>query len=119
MAAMASPNPIIDWYYIARVLKIGGLVVIDDLHIWTCELLVNFLRAEPDWAIVKETERVAVLRKQGNSTLSNEWKKQPYVRNRSRETSSLAKVEYGLGLLIRGNFSLLRANIAARLRRDQ
>ncbi len=43
------PNPIIDWYYIARVLKIGGLVVIDDLHIWTCELLVNFLRAEPDW----------------------------------------------------------------------
>jgi methyltransferase family protein len=112
------PNPIIDWYYIARVLKIGGLVVIDDLHIWTCELLVNFLRAEPDWALVEETERVAVLRKQGNSTLSNEWKQQPYVRNRSRETSSLAKFEYGLGLLIRGNFSLLRANIAARLRRD-
>jgi hypothetical protein len=112
------PNPIIDWYYIARVLKIGGLLVIDDLHIWTCELLVNFLRAEPDWALVEETERVAVLRKQGNSTLSNEWKKQPYVRNRSRETSSLAKFEYGLGLLIRGNFSLLRANIAARLRRN-
>jgi len=40
------------------------------------------------------------------------------VRNRSRETSSLAKLEYGLGLLIRGNFSLLRANIAARLRRS-
>ena len=112
------PNPIIDWYYIARVLKIGGLVVIDDLHIWTCELLVNFLRAEPDWALVEETERVAILRKHGNATLSNEWKKQPYVRNRSRETSSLAKVEYGLGLLIRGNFSLLRANIAARLRRN-
>jgi hypothetical protein len=111
------PNPIIDWYYIARVLKIGGLVVIDDLHIWTCELLVNFLRAEPDWALVEETERVAVLRKQGNSTLSNEWKKQPYVRNRSRETSALAKIDYGMGLLIRGNFSLLRANIAARLRR--
>lgn len=111
------PNPIIDWYYIARVLKIGGLVVIDDLHIWTCDLLVNFLRAEPDWALVEETERVAVLRKQGNSTLSNEWRRQPYVRNRSRETSSLAKVEYGLGLLIRGNFSLLRENIAARLRR--
>ncbi|MEO7911930.1 MAG: class I SAM-dependent methyltransferase [Roseiflexaceae bacterium] len=112
------PNPIIDWYYIARVLKIGGLLVIDDLHIWTSELLVNFLRAEPDWALVQETERVAILRKQGNSTLSNEWKKQPYVRNRSRETSTLAKFEYGLGLLIRGNFSLLRANIAARLRRN-
>jgi hypothetical protein len=111
------PNPIIDWYYIARVLKIGGLLVIDDLHIWTCELLANFLRAEPDWALVEETERVAVFRKQGNATLSNEWKKQPYVRNRSRETSRLAKLEYGLGLLIRGNFSLLRANIAARLRR--
>ena len=111
------PNPIIDWYYIARVLKIGGLLVIDDLHILTCELLVNFLRAEPDWAIVEETERVAILRKQGNSTLSNEWKKQPYVRNRSRETSMLAKFDYGVGLLIRGNFSLLRANIAARLRR--
>jgi hypothetical protein len=59
-----------------------------------------------------------VLRKRGNSTLSNEWKKQPYVRNRSRETSALAKLEYGLGLLIRGNFSLLRENIAARLRRN-
>jgi len=111
------PNPIIDWYYIARVLKVGGLLVIDDLHIWTCDLLVNFLRSEPDWALVEESERVAVLRKQGNSTLSNEWKKQPYVRNRSRETSALAKLEYGMGLLIRGNFSLLRANIVARLRR--
>ncbi|HJZ48408.1 MAG TPA: class I SAM-dependent methyltransferase [Roseiflexaceae bacterium] len=112
------PNPIVDWYYIARVLKIGGLVVIDDLHIWTCELLVNFLRAEPDWTLIEETERAAVLRKQGNSTLSNEWRKQPYVRNRSRETSGLAKFEYGLGLLIRGNFSLLRDNIAARVRRN-
>lgn len=114
----AFPNPIIDWYYISRVLKVGGVLVIDDLHIWTSELLVNFLRAEPDWQLIEESERIAALTKRGNSTLTNEWRKQPYVRNRSRDTSALAKVEYGLGLLFRGNFSLLRSNIAGKLRRN-
>ena len=39
----AFPTPFIDWYYIADALKIGGLVLIDDLHIWTCDLLKQYL----------------------------------------------------------------------------
>jgi Methyltransferase domain len=31
------PQLFLDWYYAAELLKVGGYVVIDDLHIWVCD----------------------------------------------------------------------------------
>ena len=41
------PQPFLDWYYAAQILKTGGYVIIDDLHIWVCETLANLLVEEP------------------------------------------------------------------------
>jgi hypothetical protein len=91
------PAPFIDCYYIARLLKIGGCVMIDDLHIWTTELLVRYLRSEKSWRLVHETWHAATFMKQDDNALAAEWTQQPFVVRRSLRKSFSAK----LGLLQR------------------
>src|SRR5258708_5262674 len=37
------PMPYIDWYYTARALKVGGLLMLDDTQLWTVDVLRRFL----------------------------------------------------------------------------
>ncbi|MCO5051101.1 MAG: class I SAM-dependent methyltransferase [Verrucomicrobiae bacterium] len=105
------PQPFLDWYYVAGLLKIGGYVVIDDLHIWTCETLMNLLLAEPDWKLVHESLGGCVFQKLGNSTHNNDYDHQPYVMKNSRQFSLRAKGRYLLNLLRRGNYRLFTATL--------
>ncbi len=87
------PTPFIDWFYMSRMLKIGGVVIIDDLHIWTCDLLRKFLLSEPeDWESLDETNRAAIFRKRGNIASGREWSQQPFVLQRSAAHSLSARL---------------------------
>lgn len=86
------PAPFIDCYYIARLLKIGGAVMIDDLHIWTVDLLVQYLRSDKSWLLVRETWHAATFMKKTDDAMTHEWTKQPFVMRRSLRKSFLAKV---------------------------
>jgi hypothetical protein len=92
------PSPFVDWYYCAGLLKTGGIVIVDDLHIWTCSTLADFLHEAPEWRTVKETSRTAVFEKLRDGSQHQEWTQQPYVLRRSRGTAALPKVAYGLRL---------------------
>jgi precorrin-6B methylase 2 len=109
------PSPFVDWYYSADLLKIGGIVIVDDLHIWTCSTLVDFLREEPEWRIVKETSRTAVLMKIQDGSQNKEWTHQAYVLHHSRGTAVLPKIGYGLRLLKQGHIGLLFRNALAKV----
>ncbi|HWQ15447.1 MAG TPA: class I SAM-dependent methyltransferase [Roseiflexaceae bacterium] len=111
------PMPFLDWFYLAGLLKVGGVCVIDDLHIWTCEALVAFLAQEPEWEVLRETARAAVVRKRAEGRHPKEWTEQRFVRGRSRATSLGAKLAYAWRLARRRQFDLLLANGRARLRR--
>lgn len=100
------PQPFLDWYYAAEILKTGGYVIIDDLHVWVCETLVNFLIEEKDWSLVHESLGGAAFKKLGNGTQNNEFPDQLYNRRRSRDYSFKAKIRYLLNLLRRGNYPL-------------
>jgi len=51
----AFPTPFIDFYYAARRLVPGGLLVLDDTHVRSCALLAEFLRADtPRWRVHTE-----------------------------------------------------------------
>jgi predicted O-methyltransferase YrrM len=50
----AFPMPMIDFYYLARRLKVGGLMVIDDTNIWTGDVLAKHLMLDSDWEFVSE-----------------------------------------------------------------
>jgi len=101
------PQPFLDWYFVAELLKTGGYVIIDDLHIWVCETLVNLLAEEKDWTLVHESLGGAAFQKLGNGTQNHEFPEQPYVKRHSRQYSFNAKIRYLFTLLKRGNYSLL------------
>ena len=48
------PAPFIDWFYIADRLRRGGVVLVDDTWIWTCDVLVRFLR-QPRMATLRRS----------------------------------------------------------------
>jgi hypothetical protein len=86
------PAPFIDCYYIARLLKVGGSVMIDDLHIWTSDLLVRYLQSEKSWKLVRETWHAATFMKLDEEALAGEWTRQPFVVRRSLRRSFPAKI---------------------------
>lgn len=76
--------PFIDWHYIEPLLKIGGLLVIDDTHLWTGRVLRDFLNEDAAWEFVAEPEgRTALFRKLAEGSGTREWREQPYVVARS------------------------------------
>lgn len=107
----AFPTPFIDWFYMANLLHDGGILIIDDLHIWTCELLMNFLLAEKGWELIQETLSAATFIKHDNSSQNKEYMDQLFVLNQSRQVSLNAKVRYLTNLLKRRKFSLFRDTV--------
>jgi predicted O-methyltransferase YrrM len=39
----AFPVPFLDWYYTAEKLKVNGLLIVDDIQLWPCRILCEFL----------------------------------------------------------------------------
>jgi predicted O-methyltransferase YrrM len=78
------PIPFMDWYYVSEVLRVGGLLLIDDVEIWTGRVLRDFLRSEPEWTHLGDLGqgRTAIFRKD-SLAIVKEWCWQPYVVSRS------------------------------------
>jgi methyltransferase family protein len=87
------PSIFVDFYYAAKLLKNGGTLIVDDMHIYTCHLAARFMQSDPGWNVELMTKRVAVGIKVLD-TVDVEWSNQPYVVLRSRGntgTSPLAR----------------------------
>jgi Methyltransferase domain len=78
------PSIFVDLYYAAKLLKVGGTLVIDDMHIFTCQLAARFLQSDPGWNVDLKTGRVAFATKTAD-TIDLEWTSQPFVVRRSRK----------------------------------
>lgn len=77
------PIAVVDFFYAARALKTGGTLVIDDLHIWTCDTIARFLRESPTWRVTDFTRRVCFAVREGDAGTLVDWRSQPYVWSRS------------------------------------
>ncbi|HEX5387330.1 MAG TPA: class I SAM-dependent methyltransferase [Gemmatimonadales bacterium] len=79
------PSPCIDWFFTAGFLKRGGHLVVDDTWVWSCQILRDFLCAQPQWQLITEFEyRTAVFRKLENGAEWLEWTEQPLVARAGR-----------------------------------
>lgn len=108
------PSPFLDWYYAARHLRVGGVVVVDDTQIWTGAVLRDFLDDSHDWVIEREVRFEFAAARRESFARSEEWHYQPYVLRRSfvpRSTSPLRRV-IGWALVLKNyataTFSLVR-----------
>jgi hypothetical protein len=74
------PTPLVDWFYTAGKLKQGGYLIVDDIWVWSCQILRDFLIEQPQWELVTEFEgRTAVFRKKDDGSEWLEWTQQPLV----------------------------------------
>jgi hypothetical protein len=73
------PAPFMDWFYIADRLRRGGIVLVDDTWIWTCDVLVRFLDANPGWKRCAALPTSAAFLKERNDAQHAEWVDQPFV----------------------------------------
>ena len=79
------PMPFVDWLYCAPRLIIGGILVIDDTHLWTGAVLRDFLLLESEWKLEASFARGAAFRKIGEFR-NKEWNEQRYVLERGAES---------------------------------
>jgi hypothetical protein len=75
------PLPSIDWFYTTRILKKDGVMVLDDVQLWSVAILADFLDGDDAWEKVERTPRFAVYRMLGEArdVLGRWWGKQPHV----------------------------------------
>lgn len=107
------PTPFMDWFYTASALRVGGLVVVDDVQIWTGDVLRKFLDAEPTWEIAAGWgNRTVAFRKVAEFDELTDWPDQPFVRNLSRTRPDWFSRLRRAGMLVRErDFQQLAARI--------
>ena len=106
------PIPAVDWAYLAPRLKTGGLMIVDDVDLWTGAMLKNFMKDDPAWEMEEVLRgRTAVFRLTEPFHL-REWTNQPYVVKQSRWSQRFRKAKNLFKLLITGQFGAISAKMA-------
>jgi hypothetical protein len=120
------PTPYLDWFFTAGKLKKGGLLILDDIGLWSCQILRDFLMEQPEWEYVTEyQERTAIFRKIADGSEWLEWTEQPRVARGGKvkwvngklisETPQSTSFERALDDLKHGNFKTLGKKIRRRV----
>lgn len=106
------PIPFIDWFYTAGALRVGGFLVIDDVHLWTGEILKEFLLHEPEWVLAVDLGRTVVFEKLAPLGPAKEWFAQQSMLLRSPIAGEWVTIAILLGNQVRR--TLLRAGRGVR-----
>lgn len=68
------PYPILDWWYLAPHLKVGGRMLLDDAYMPPVATLVDALRADPAWQVEGSVGyRTAIVRKVAEGLPPFDW----------------------------------------------
>jgi len=123
------PAPHIDWFYTAGKLRRGGYLLVDDTWLWSCQILRDFLAAQPEWRLIAEfQQRTAVFEKPGEGSEALEWIYQPFVAMNGRlrwingeprltgAAAAPSSLRNALGLLRRRDLRTLSEKVMRRLR---
>ena len=97
----AFPWPALDYFYTSPKLKLGALLVVDDVDIPTVKMLSDFLDVDDNWEMVRRFPHTSAYRKVGDR-LNVEWVFQHYNANYQRK-SFLRKATKKTVRAIRGN----------------
>ena len=125
------PTPYVDWFYTAGRLKKGGFLVVDDVWLWSCRILRDFLVEQPQWKFVEEYgERTTIFQKLDDGSEWLEWTEQPLsarggkmkwidgkcVFDEPAADDNLAALKRVVNDLKRGDFKVVAQKIGRRLR---
>ncbi len=109
------PQVFIDWFYTQTALKVGGTLLVDDVHIWTGKVLRDFLVAEPEWELIERwAGRTVAFRKVREADVAKDWADQPFIWRRTRP-ATLGRMRMALGLARSGDFNEIARRLQALL----
>ena len=77
------PYPAIDWHYVSPALKVGGILLLDDIPIPAVACVFRFMQADPHWRLDQILEnRAAAFTLISEPVIENgdttDWTKQPF-----------------------------------------
>jgi hypothetical protein len=76
----AFPWPILDWFFTARMLRRGGLMILDDIDLWPVQQLADFLLSDkPRWKCAQKLERSICFEKCTELVEDVAWHMQPLL----------------------------------------
>jgi hypothetical protein len=93
------PLPFLDWFYIGQRLRLGGVVIVDDVQIWTGRVLHQFLLDESSWVVDRFEPFEFFAARRTVAIEANEWTEQPYVLHRSYTTNSTSPFRRACGYI--------------------
>ena len=99
----AYPIPGIDWYYSAGALRVGGLMIVDDVSIRACNDLRRFLEGEAGrWAAITTIDDATVFRKLRADVVDyTPWNQQPWNHQRPSLALRIARLRSAVRLRTR------------------
>jgi Methyltransferase domain len=109
------PAPMIDFYYTARRLRVGGYCIMDDTHLWPVEVVCEFLAGTPEWQQEAEIGRTIVFRKLRDGSEDQEWDNQPAVLKGNEQLRIQRQRQKALTLLRKGKILTLITKLAKRV----
>lgn len=72
------PYPMLDWWYLAPGLRVGGRILLDDCYLPPVAALADFLRADQSWEVAATPgRRSIVVRKLADSLPAFDWQGEP------------------------------------------
>lgn len=75
------PHPVVDWHYVTRRLRVGGVLILDDIPIPAVAVVLGAMRADPAWRVLEyRDERCAALEKLADPPAGDNWSAQPFNR---------------------------------------
>lgn len=119
------PVVALDFFYMSRMLKVGGVLGLDDVPIWACKMVSDFLKHEQGWQYLTVGERAAFFVKRLADQESREWDHQPFNLQQTHKiqrwrsvpdfaTSITRRPRRLLKLIREGNFALIRDKLKKR-----
>jgi len=72
------PYPILDWWYVAPRVRVGGVVLLDDAYMPPVRVLVDALREQPTWEVAAAVSpRTVAVRKLAEGLPPYDWNGEP------------------------------------------
>lgn len=110
--AHSFPYPEIDWYYVVRMLKVGGQLIFDDVPIPAVAPLFQHMKLEPNWRLDAILDNRAAAFSLLEQPRPEEWSGQPF--NRKYPDYSFAPLPLRSRLLVAHRFTQLKARLSQR-----
>lgn len=73
------PSVFVDFCYLNLMLDQGGILFIDDVHIYACSQLMLLLAAQPDYELVRQDGKMATFRKLTSGDFLPDWRGEPFI----------------------------------------